>query len=225
VHVVAGVLTDAEDRVLLAQRPEGKHLAGGWEFPGGKLERGETRFEALARELKEELGIEVAAARPLICARHRYAEREILLDVWVVTAFRGEPAGLDGQALRWCARADLPAAKLLPADRPIVTALQLPMRLTQASGADYSVGELAAMPGSCERRSGAAGAGLRGVYCDGDRQALAAAAAGADFLVLRKPLARAELTALCDAAQVPVLANAVSLEEAWNAGAIGVSEL
>ncbi len=245
-HVAAGVLTDAADRVLLAQRPEGKHLAGGWEFPGGKLEPGETRYEALARELQEELGIEVAAARPLIRARHQYAEREILLDVWIVTEYRGEPASLDGQALRWCARAELPGAKLLPADRPIVTALRLPERLTRTAAADYTIGDLAAHrasidahrasidahPASIDARAdsidarGAAPIGrLRGVRCDGPHSALLAAAAGADFLVLQRHLGAAALAALCDSVQIPVFASGISLAEAWSAGAIGVSEL
>ena len=225
IHVVAGVLTDGADRVLLAQRPEGKHLAGGWEFPGGKLEPGETRYAALVRELKEELGIEVVAARPLIRARHQYPTREILLDVWVVSEYRGEPAGLDGQALRWCARADLPAAQLLPADRPIVTALRLPARLTQASAAQYLLGEFAASPDSSDERGALGSAQLHGVYWDRDRQALADGAPGADFLVLREPLEAAELTALCDAVQVPVYARGISLQAAWNAGCIGVNEL
>ncbi len=225
IHVVAGALTDSADRVLLAQRPEGKHLAGGWEFPGGKLEPGETRYEALVRELKEELGIEVVTARPLIHARHQYPTREILLDVWVVSEYRGEPAGLDGQALRWCARADLPAAKLLPADRPIVTALRLPARLTQASSAQYVLGESAASAESSDERGAAGSAQLHGVYWDRDCHALAAAAPRADFLVLREPLDAAELAALCDTVQVPVYARGISLQAAWNAGCIGVNEL
>jgi len=123
VHVIAGVLRDAEQRILLAQRPPGKHLAGGWEFPGGKLEPGETRFEALQRELLEELGLTVTAARPLMRVQHAYPERDILLDVWLVTRWRGTPAALEGQVLRWCPLAELPAAGLLPADAPIVAAL------------------------------------------------------------------------------------------------------
>ncbi len=225
IHVVAGVLTDAVDQVLLAQRPEGKHLAGGWEFPGGKLEPGETRYEALGRELKEELGIEMVAARPLIRARHQYPTREILLDVWVVSEFRGEPASLDGQALRWCARADLPAAKLLPADRPIVTALRLPVRLTQASGAQYVLGEFGALPDRRDERGVAGSAQLHGVYWDRKLPAAAGGVPGADFLVLRERLDAAELTALCDAVQVPVYAHGISLQAAWNAGCIGVNEL
>lgn len=123
VHVVAGVLTDGAGRVLLAQRPAGKHLAGGWEFPGGKLEPGETRLESLTRELAEELGVTLQAARPLLRVRHAYPERDVDLDVWVVTRYRGEPIGREGQQLRWCPRDELRQANLLPADWPIVDAV------------------------------------------------------------------------------------------------------
>ena len=135
-------MIDAAGRVLIAQRPEGKHLAGGWEFPGGKLEAGEERLAGLARELREELGITIETPRPLIRVRHAYPTREVLLDVWVVRRFAGEPQSLDGQALRWCAQDDLPAASLLPADKPIVAALRLPERLTQVFTPYYAVSDL-----------------------------------------------------------------------------------
>jgi 8-oxo-dGTP diphosphatase len=124
IHVVAAALIDAAGRVLIAQRPPGKHLAGGWEFPGGKLEAGEEREAGLARELKEELGITIEAPRPLIQVSHAYPSRDVLLDVWVVRNYRGEPRGLDGQALRWCTLEELDRADLLPADGPIVRALR-----------------------------------------------------------------------------------------------------
>ena len=124
-HVVAGVLTDAAGRVLIAQRPPGKHLAGGWEFPGGKRDEGESREAALRREFAEELGVEVRAARPLIRYAHDYPERRVDLDVWRITAHTGEPRGLEGQAIDWCAPEELMAHDLLPADKPIVTALTL----------------------------------------------------------------------------------------------------
>lgn len=126
VHVVAGVVTDPAGRVLLARRPEGSHLAGVWELPGGKLEPGEDRREGLARELREELGIEVADAMPLIRVRHRYPEREVLLDVWEVRRWAGTPRGLEGQPLRWVARERLDGEVLPEADRPVVRALRLP---------------------------------------------------------------------------------------------------
>ena len=123
IHVVAGVLSDADGRVLLADRPAGKHLAGGWEFPGGKLDPGEEPLAALRRELREEIGIDVVAAEPLVKVSHDYPDRSILLDVWRVTRYAGEPASREGQSLRWCALAELPAANLLAADLPVVEVL------------------------------------------------------------------------------------------------------
>ncbi len=127
-EVVAGALVDAHGRVLIASRPPGKAFAGRWEFPGGKRQPGETARDALARELAEELGIAVTAAEPLLAVRHRYpgASAEVCIEGWRVTAWRGEPHPLDGQALRWCPRAELPDADLLEADRALVTALVLP---------------------------------------------------------------------------------------------------
>ncbi len=127
-HVVAAVMIDAAGRVLLAQRPPGKHLAGLWEFPGGKLEPGESPAQAMARELHEELGIELdpAVPSPLIRVPWRYGERDLLLDAWSVRQWRGEPASLEGQALRWLAPADIDPQGLTPADRPILQALRLP---------------------------------------------------------------------------------------------------
>jgi 8-oxo-dGTP diphosphatase len=127
-HVMAGVLCDKQGRVLLAQRPEGKHLAGLWEFPGGKLEHGEQPPYALARELHEELGIRIdpADGAPLIRVPWRYGERELLLDAWQFTHWQGEPASLEGQALQWSLPDAVDLAILAPADRPILQALRLP---------------------------------------------------------------------------------------------------
>ncbi len=125
-HVAAGTLFDDDGRVLVAQRLPGSHMAGRWEFPGGKLRRGEQPLDGLRRELAEELGVELGAAHPLIRLHHDYADRRVLLDVWRVTDYRGEPRGLDGQALDWVAPDALPDINLLAADRPITTALRLP---------------------------------------------------------------------------------------------------
>lgn len=124
IHVVAGALFDAEGRVLIAQRPAGKHMAGGWEFPGGKLEAGEPARVGLGRELREELGVEVLQAEPLVAYVHAYTDRRVLLDLWLVTAFRGEPQPLDAAALRWVELPALEAAGLLEADRPMIAALR-----------------------------------------------------------------------------------------------------
>jgi 8-oxo-dGTP diphosphatase len=123
-HVLAGAIFDEQGRVLLAQRPPGKHLAGGWEFPGGKLEPGEQRFEALARELQEELGIEVHSGEPLICYDHQYVDRLITLDLWLVTKYSGVPYSREDQVLQWVAVSDLEAVGLLDADKPMIPSLQ-----------------------------------------------------------------------------------------------------
>jgi mutator protein MutT len=214
VHVVAAAVMDASDRVLIAQRPAGTHLAGGWEFPGGKLEPGEERSAGLARELHEELGITMATPRPLIRVRHAYPSREIFLDVWIVRRYRGEPRGLDGQALRWCTREELATVELLPADGPIVRALWLPERLTQMSSPDYRIGGVSAS----DTR-------LRGVFCAGAEEAAGAIRAGAEFLVLRNELGCGELAALCASVPVPVFAPGLALEEVWALGASGLNEL
>lgn len=125
-HILAGVLRDAFGRILVAQRPVGKHLEGQWEFPGGKLAEGEDRFWCLARELDEELGLVVESARPLIRYVHRYPEFAVDLDVWCLTAWRGEPHGREGQALRWLRPELLLEAGLVAADAPIVAAIRLP---------------------------------------------------------------------------------------------------
>ncbi len=227
IHVVAAAVTDAAGRILIAQRPPGKHLAGSWEFPGGKLEAGEARALGLARELREELGITIREPRPLIRVRHTYAYGEVLIDMWVVTRYRGEPRGLDGQALRWCGPDELAAADLLPADRPIVRALRLPERLTEAMTPYYSVSGLEGDGLPTAAGSGEAGGEtqLRGVACVSAAHAMVAAAAGADFLVLGGVVTAGELAALCQAVSVPVYAHGLELEEAWVLGASGVAVL
>lgn len=123
IHVVAGVLSDADGRVLIAQRRSGTHLAGAWEFPGGKVRPGESAALALSRELREELGIEVEHAVALITLTHDYPDRTVLLEFSRVEAWRGEPRGLEGQQLRWEMPERLVAAGLLPADEPVASIL------------------------------------------------------------------------------------------------------
>ena len=137
VAVAAGVLRRADGCVLIAQRPAGKIAAGRWEFPGGKIEPGESPREALSRELHEELGIDVRAARPLIRIRHAYTERTVELDTWLVEAWSGTPAMLEDQALAWVDPARIWDYDLLEADGPIVHALRLPDSLpVTAANAD-----------------------------------------------------------------------------------------
>jgi 8-oxo-dGTP diphosphatase len=226
VHVVAAAVIDAKGRVLIAQRPRGKHLAGGWEFPGGKLEPGEERLAGLARELREELGITITAApRPLIRVRHAYPSRDVLLDMWVVKRYSGEPRGLDGQALRWCTQDELALAELLPADKPIVAALRLPERLTQISAPYYSVSDLSSLGHSTFGADANNDIQLRGVFCANDPEAVVAAGTGAGFLVLREALSPNELAALCQLVSVPVFARGIGLEQAWALGASGLNDI
>jgi 8-oxo-dGTP diphosphatase len=126
IHVVAGILEDEAGRILVAQRPAGKSFPGAWEFPGGKLMPGEARFAGLARELEEELGINVEAARPLILYTHRYPELQVNLDVWRVIRWGGHLHGREGQAFAWHHPEDLAGIDLLSADAPIIDAIQLP---------------------------------------------------------------------------------------------------
>lgn len=127
-QVVAGVVRDARGRVLLAQRPPGKHLAGLWEFPGGKVEADEAPVDALARELREEVGIVVESAQPLIGIPHAYAEKSIQLDVWQVTRYSGNVHAHEGQRLAWVESDALDRIEMAPADRPAIAALRLPDR-------------------------------------------------------------------------------------------------
>ena len=125
VLVVACALLDADDRILLAQRPEGKSMAGLWEFPGGKVEPGETPEDSLVRELHEELGISVkpACLAPLSFASHAYADFHLLMPLYVCRRFEGWPTAREGQALKWVRPRDLRTYPMPPADEPLVQAL------------------------------------------------------------------------------------------------------
>lgn len=126
-HVAAAVIEQGE-RVLIARRPQHLHQGGKWEFPGGKVEAGETVAEALIRELREEVDITPSRYHPLIRIHHDYGDRRVLLDVWRVSAFRGEARGSEGQEVRWVARDALPDFRFPQANGPIVSAARLPDR-------------------------------------------------------------------------------------------------
>jgi len=123
-RVVAAALFDSAGRVLIAQRPEGKHMAGWWEFPGGKVAIGETDGDALVRELREELGVESRAHREITVMSHEYPDRIVDLILWQASITSGEPRGLDGQQLQWVDCQSLGSVGLLPADLPLIPALQ-----------------------------------------------------------------------------------------------------
>jgi 8-oxo-dGTP diphosphatase len=124
-RVVAAALFDTQGRVLLAERPAGKHMAGWWEFPGGKVGAGESDAAALVRELREELGVESRADAELMTLTHEYPDRVVELVLWRATVLSGQPRGLDGQQLKWVAPDHMGEERLLEADRPFIAALQL----------------------------------------------------------------------------------------------------
>ncbi|HUK09787.1 MAG TPA: (deoxy)nucleoside triphosphate pyrophosphohydrolase [Stellaceae bacterium] len=124
--VAAVALIDADGRVLLAQRPEGKAMAGLWEFPGGKVQPHETPESALIRELKEELGIDVAEAclAPLTFASHRYERFHLLMPLYVCRRWDGIVSPREGQALKWVRAQRLGEYPMPPADKPLIPVLQ-----------------------------------------------------------------------------------------------------
>jgi 8-oxo-dGTP diphosphatase len=126
VRVAVGVIRNSLGEVLIARRPVDKHQGGLWEFPGGKIEAGETCGQALIRELEEELGIEVLHSKPLIKVPFSYADKSVLLEVREVTAFSGSPSGREGQPLLWVSPAQLNEFSFPAANRPIIKALTLP---------------------------------------------------------------------------------------------------
>lgn len=129
VHVAVGVIVNSDGNILIAKRPDNSHQGGLWEFPGGKVEPGESLFAALKRELYEELAIDISATEPLIKIRHDYGDKQVLLDVHKVVAFSGQPIGNEGQPIQWVAPADLHQYEFPAANRPIISAIKLPRRL------------------------------------------------------------------------------------------------
>lgn len=120
--VAACALVDADGRVLLAQRPPGKQLAGMWEFPGGKVEPGETPEETLIRELREEIGVvtKTACLAPLTFASHSYESFHLLMPLFVCRRYEGTPMPLEGQALKWVRPRDMRNYPMPPADEPLI---------------------------------------------------------------------------------------------------------
>ncbi len=123
-HVAVGVLRGPGGRVFTAQRRPGTPGAGEWEFPGGKVEPGETAEQALGRELREEIGIRVTVCRPLIRTRYPWPDRVVILDTWEILTYEGEPHGREGQRTAWVEPENLRCPPLLSSSAPIVEAIQ-----------------------------------------------------------------------------------------------------
>ena len=123
VHVAVGLLLRS-NQVLIALRPKQSHQGGLWEFPGGKVEQGESVEVALSRELKEELGVDVHSANPVMQISHSYHDKKVLLDVWAVDDFSGEPCGIEGQPVKWVSQASLQNHPFPEANQAIVLWLE-----------------------------------------------------------------------------------------------------
>ncbi|WP_273430896.1 Nudix family hydrolase [Chitinibacter tainanensis] len=134
-RVAAGILVRPDGQFLLSSRPAGKVYAGYWEFPGGKLEENESALAALQRELHEELGIRVTAARPWICQRFEYPHATVELRFFIVTAWEGELHSREAQQFAWLRVGQLTQSPILPANGPILRGLALPQRLLISPGA------------------------------------------------------------------------------------------
>jgi len=125
-HVAVGVVQNAKAEILITKRPGHLHQGGLWEFPGGKLEQDEDVFDALQRELKEEVGITIDSAEPLIQIPFHYPDKSVLLDVLCIKAFSGTATGLEGQALQWVPQSQLAEFSFPLANQAIINALRLP---------------------------------------------------------------------------------------------------
>lgn len=123
-HVAAGILFDSSGRVLVAKRDPRAHQGGLWEFPGGKIEDGESPRDALVRELREEIGIEATEMAPFMRVPYQYTERFVLLDFWHVTRWSGQASGREGQQIAWRRLDSLHPTHFPPADEPVLKALK-----------------------------------------------------------------------------------------------------
>ncbi|WP_444893043.1 8-oxo-dGTP diphosphatase MutT [Microbulbifer sp. TRSA001] len=124
VHVAVGVVTRGDGKILIARRPDHLHMGGRWEFPGGKVEAGESVQEALYRELLEEVAIEVQELQPLVEIRHDYPEKTVLLDTWQVTQFTGEALGKEQQEIKWVSAGELDNFHFPDANQAIIEAVK-----------------------------------------------------------------------------------------------------
>lgn len=129
VHVAVGVIQNADGKILIARRADTAHQGGLWEFPGGKVDAGESLPDALTRELREELAIEIERTEPLIQIRHDYSDKSVLLDVHKVTAFSGVAQGNEGQPILWVSPSELSEYAFPAANKAIITALSLPEKM------------------------------------------------------------------------------------------------
>jgi len=125
VHVVVGVIVNKNDEILISKRASHQHQGDKWEFPGGKVEKFETSQEALDRELKEELGIEIQSSRKLTEIKHAYTDKSVLLDVYEIREWQGEAVGREGQPLCWVERTSLDEYEFPAANAEILSCISV----------------------------------------------------------------------------------------------------
>lgn len=205
VHVAVAVIQNPKGEILLSLRHENTHQGGLWEFPGGKLESGEDVQQALVRELNEELGIQIQKSRPFIRVKHDYHDRSVLLDVWRILKYQGEPNGQEGQPLEWVAPYKLQEKSMPAADLPIIKAINIPdcYLITPDSGKDHNL--------FLDELKKSLNAGIRLV------QLRAKSLSESQYLELAK-----KVVPICHAFEAKVLLNAAS-ELVKDAGADGVN--
>ena len=139
VHVAVGVIKNSTGKILISRRDNAAHQGGLWEFPGGKVEAGESVEQALIRELNEELNLTVGDIAPLLKVRHCYSDLTVQLDVWQVNSYSGEPRGCEGQPLKWVSVNDLHSLAFPKANLPIITAVRLPEHYAILDGSEVSL--------------------------------------------------------------------------------------
>lgn len=122
--IVLGLITNSDGQVLIAKRPSDSYLGGYWEFPGGKVESGEEHFEALKRELLEEVNIDLAQAEFLLTHQHEYPDKIVSLNTWLVATYQNFPHANEGQELRWCRFSELGTMNMLPANAQLLDKLR-----------------------------------------------------------------------------------------------------
>ncbi|NDV14245.1 NUDIX domain-containing protein [Crenobacter caeni] len=185
IAVVAGALIDADGRYMLGSRPEGKPYAGYWEFPGGKVEPGETLFAALAREFDEEMGVRVEHATPWLTRVHHYEHASVHLTFFRVWSWAGTPRPHEGQSFAWQKPGEERVAPMLPANGPILRALSLPLSLRVGVDGGFAIGNEAGVLLALNdwQRSGRPDAPWAGACVGSAAELSEAARLGFDFAV------------------------------------------
>ena len=228
-HVAVGVVFRSDGAVLFGQRLAGKPYAGWWEFPGGKIESGESVEQALARELNEELGLDVQRSVPWVVRDYLYPHAHVRLHFQRVTHWLGAPSSREGQAFVWQSPQAITVSPILPAALTVIEWLRLPMRVRLSQDPALLPGALAEGFATLSVRAdqllahGIEPPHWLGAYCESLAQIERAAGAGLDLIVLPRSLDWAAFAALARQSKLPVFAQSNELELARDHGAHGIA--